>query len=505
MESAARPGTLGGMTERTSTGTSSTGTSSTGTSSTGTSSTGTSTAAVEVAQVVARARAAAGAIESYTQEQVDELVTAVAWAVVRKDHAEALARLAVDEGGFGNYTDKVAKISKRVTGVLADMTGLRTVGVVEELPSAGLVKIAKPVGVVAALIPTTGPDATPPVKALFALKGRNAIICAPHPRTTGATEAVVGFMRAACEQVGAPADLVQSLPAPSLAKTQELMRQADLIVATGGAGMVHAAYSSGTPAYGVGVGNAVHVVDETADLADAAAAIVTAKTFDYATSCLADNALIVHADVYEDVLRRLTEAGAHLCDAGQKDALRAVMWPDGGPVPAVAVVAKSAARIAGLAGFEVDESCPMILVEESGTGPDHPFSGEKLSVVLALYRYEGDISVAADLVNAITAYQGLGHTCGIHTSSDTNVEQLALATRTARVLVNQNLNEGAGSPRNGLPFTLSLSCGTWGGNITTENVNARHFINLTWVSRPIEPKVISEEALFADHWHAYGR
>jgi sulfoacetaldehyde dehydrogenase len=483
MESAAWPGTLGGMTERTSS----------------------NEVAGEVAAVVDRARAAARAIESYTQEQVDELVTAVAWAVVRKDHAEALARLAVDEGGFGNYADKVAKISKRVTGVLADMTGLRTVGVVEELPSAGVVKIAKPVGVVAALIPTTGPDATPPVKALFALKGRNAIICAPHPRTTGATEAVVGFMRAACEQVGAPPDLVQSLPAPSLAKTQELMRQADLIVATGGAGMVHAAYSSGTPAYGVGVGNAVHVVDETADLADAASAIVTAKTFDYATSCLADNALIVHADVYDELLWRLTEAGGHLCDAGQKDALRAVMWPDGGPVPAVAVVAKSAARIAELAGFEVDQACPMILVEETGAGPDHPFSGEKLSVVLALYRYEGDISVAADLVNAITAYQGLGHTCGIHTSSDANVEQLALATKTARVLVNQNLNEGAGSPRNGLPFTLSLSCGTWGGNITTENVNARHFINLTWVSRPIEPKVITEEALFAAHWHAYGR
>src|SRR5215469_6035981 len=282
----------------------------------------------EVAAVVARARAAARAIEHYSQEHVDELVTAVAWAVVRKDHAEALARLAVDEGGFGNYADKVAKINKRVTGVLADISSLRTVGVVEELPQAGLVKIAKPVGVVAALIPTTGPDATPPVKTLFALKGRNAIICAPHPRTRGATEAVVGFMRAACEQVGAPADLVQSLPAPSLPKTQELMRQADLVVATGGAGMVRAAYSSGTPAYGVGVGNSVHVVDETADLADAAAAIMTAKTFDYATSCLADNAVIAHDSVYDELLRRLTGAGAHLCDQPQKDALRALMWPD---------------------------------------------------------------------------------------------------------------------------------------------------------------------------------
>jgi sulfoacetaldehyde dehydrogenase len=384
------------------------------------------------------------------------------------------------------------------------MPGMRTVGVVEELPGAGLVKIAKPVGVVAALIPTTGPDATPPVKALFALKGRNAIICAPHPRTCGATEAVVGFMRAACEQVGAPADLVQSLPAPSLPKTRELMRQADLVVATGGAGMVHAAYSSGTPAYGVGVGNAVHVVDETADVADAAAAILTAKTFDYATSCLADNAVIAHADIYDELMRRLTGAGAHLCDEAQKDALRAVMWPDGGPVPAIAVVAKPAAHIAGLAGFRLDPECPMILVEESGTGAEHPFSGEKLSVVLAVYRYEGGISAAAELVNAITAYQGLGHTCGIHTSSDAHVEQLAMTTRTARVLVNQNLNEGAGSPRNGLPFTLSLSCGTWGGNITTENVNARHFMNLTWVSRPVEPKAISEEALFGAHWRAHG-
>jgi sulfoacetaldehyde dehydrogenase len=459
----------------------------------------------EIGAVVARARAAAAAIEQYSQEQVDELVTAVAWAVVRKDHAEELARLAVDEGGFGNYADKVAKIGKRVTGVLADMSPLRTVGVVEELPSAGLVKIAKPVGVVAALIPTTGPDATPPVKALFALKGRNAIVCAPHPRTRRSTEAVVAYMRAACEQVGAPADLVQSLPAPSLPKTQELMRQADLVVATGGAGMVKAAYSSGTPAYGVGVGNSVHVVDETADLADAAAAIVAAKTFDHATSCLADNSVVAHTSVYDELLRRLVDAGAHLCDDAQKEALRAAMWPDGGAIPTIDIVAKSAPHIAGLAGFDVPETCRMLLVEETDAGPEHPFSGEKLSVVLALYRYDGDVGEAARIVNEITSYQGLGHTCGIHTSSDENVERLALATRTARVLVNQNLNEGAGSVRNGLPFTLSLSCGTWGGNITTENVNARHFVNLTWVSRPIPPKHVDEETLFGAHWQRHGR
>jgi sulfoacetaldehyde dehydrogenase len=459
----------------------------------------------EVDDVVTRARVAQAAIADYTQEQVDSLCTAIAWAVARPDRAEGLAKLAVDEGGFGNYEDKVVKINKRVLGVLADMRSVRTVGIVEEDPARGLVKIAKPVGVVAALIPTTGPDATPPLKALLAIKGRNAIVVAPHPRTKDATAAVVESMREACAQVGAPADLIQTLQEPSIAKTQRLMEQADLVVATGGAGMVKAAYSSGTPAYGVGVGNSVHVVDETADLADAAAAIIAAKTFDYATSCLADNSIVVESSVYGDLLGALQGSGGHLCNAEEKDKLRRAMWPDGGHIPTVDVIAKPASTIAALAGFTVPDDVSFLIVEEDGVGHDHPFSGEKLSVVLSAYRYDGDIDEAVSLVNAITDYQGLGHTCGIHTSRDAHVDALAHGTRTARVMVNQNLNEGAGSPRNGLPFTLSLSCGTWGGNITTENVNARHFVNLTWVSRPIPPVVVTEEDLFADHWERFGR
>jgi sulfoacetaldehyde dehydrogenase len=378
--------------------------------------------------------------------------------------------------------------------------------VVEEIPEKGLVKIAKPVGVVAALIPTTGPDATPPLKTLFALKGRNAIIAAAHPRTQKTTALAVEYMRAACEQVGAPADLVQLIDKPSLAKTQALMRQADLIVATGGEAMVKAAYSSGTPAYGVGVGNAVHVVDGTADIGDAAKAIAAAKTFDYATSCLADNAVVADAAIYQDLLDALVANGAYLCGPEEKAKLRALMWPEpGAAIPAAAVIAKSAAHIAGLAGFAIPEDRRFLVVEEDGTGPDHPFSGEKLSVVLALYRYEGGIAKAIERVNAITGYQGHGHTCGIHTQADENAMALAIATKTARVMVNQNLNEGAGSPRNGLPYTLSLSCGTWGGNITTENVNARHFVNLTWVSRPIATRPIDEQLLFQGHWDRHGR
>jgi sulfoacetaldehyde dehydrogenase len=460
-------------------------------------------AQAEIAVMVDRARSAQQTIENYTQAEADALVTAVGWHVFK--NREALAHLAVDEGGFGRYQDKVAKFENRVMGTLADMAGIKTCGVVEEIPEKGLVKIAKPVGVIAALIPTTGPDATPPVKALGALKARNAIIVSPHPRTKRTSIAVVEAMRQGCRDVGAPEDLIQVIEQPSIGKTEALMRLADLVVATGGVCMVKAAYSSGTPAYGVGVGNSVHVVDETADLDDAAVMISRAKTFDYATSCLADNSVVAEAEIYETLRDKLVAAGGHLCTPEEKTKLVRAMWPDGGHIPSIDVVAKPAVRIAELAGFPLAEDRTFLIVEENGTGPEHPFSGEKLSVVLALFRYAGGINAAIDLVNRITGYQGLGHTCGIHTSSDANVEALAMRTRTARVIVNQNLNEGAGSPRNGMPYTLSLACGTWGGNITTENVSARHFVNLTWVSRPLAPRTITPDAIFGSHWDKHGK
>lgn len=460
----------------------------------------------EVELLVNQARSAQKKIENYTQQQVDELVTAICWAIVRQDRAEELARIAVDEGGFGNYDDKVMKIRNRCMGTLADMQSVRTAGIIEEDTEKGLIKIAKPVGVVAALIPTTGPDATPPLKTLLAVKGRNAIIVAAHPRTQQTTELTVKYMRDACEQAGAPADLVQAIRKPSLGKTQALMKMADLVVATGGAGMVKAAYSSGTPAYGVGVGNSVHVIDETGDLDDAANAVTAAKKFDYATSCLADNAVIAHEAIYDDFVGRLKATGGYLCSAAEKRKLQELMWPDpDNHIPALEIIAKPATTIAELAGVDVPEDCGYLIVEETGAGPDNPFSGEKLSSVLALYKYSGEIDNAIDQVNSITDYQGQGHTCGIHSDMEENIMALAMKTKTGRVMINQNLNEGAGSPRNGLPYTLSLSCGTWGGNITTENVNARHMINETWVSRPITPRTIDEKSLFSEHWDKHGR
>ena len=459
----------------------------------------------EISALIERSRAAMQAIAHYTQAQTDELVTSIGWHVVKG--REALAKLAVEEGGFGNYDNKVAKIRLRVTGTLRDMQGVKTVGVVEENQARGLVKIAKPVGVVAALIPSTGPDATPPMKALCAVKGRNAIVIAPHPKTQHSSALAVALMRQGCKAVGAPEDLIQIVQKPSIGKTQELMRQADLIVATGGAEMVKAAYSSGTPAYGVGVGNSVHVVDETGDLDDAALMIARAKTFDYATSCLADNSVIAHASIYDRLKEKLVAQGAYFCSPEEKSRLQKALWPSGGHLPTLEVIARPAAQIAALARITLPAGRTFLVVEEDGVGPEHPFSGEKLCVVLALYRYRGAIQAAVDQVNAITAYQGLGHTCGIHTSSDAHVDALAFGTRTARVMVNQNLNEGAGSPRNGLPFTLSLACGTWGRNITTENINCRHFVNLTWVSRviPDAPPPPTDEELFSAHWAKHGK
>jgi sulfoacetaldehyde dehydrogenase len=456
----------------------------------------------EIESLVARARTAQAAIESYTQEEADALAISAGWQVYKS--RELLAKLAVEEGGFGNIPDKITKIAMRVLGTLAGIASIKTCGVVEEDAARGLIKIAKPVGVIAALIPTTGPDATPPVKALAALKARNAIIIAPHPRTRKTSASVVEVMRKGCVQVGAPADLIQSIEHPSIAKTDLLMRMSDLVVATGGASMVKAAYSSGTPAYGVGVGNSVHVVDETADLDDAAQMIAKAKTFDYATSCLADNSVAAHSSIYEELKQKLVAHGAHICTPAEKSRLQAVMWPKGEHIPSIEIVAKPAPRIAELAGIELAPDRTFFIVEEDGVGKAHPFSGEKLSVVLTLYCYQGGIEGAIDLVNRITSYQGAGHTCGIHSRRDDHVMALALGTKTARVLVNQNLNEGAGSVRNALPYTLSLSCGTWGGNITTENVNVRHFLNLTWVSRPVAPRLVTAEQIFAAHWAKYG-
>lgn len=443
-----------------------------------------------------RARAAQKIIEDYSQEKVDELVKAIAWVASKEDNAKMIATLAVEETQLGNFNGKYTKMTKKVKGALRDMKDAKTVGVIERDEAKGLIKIAKPVGVIGAIAPTTNPEATPVIKSMCAIKGRNAIVISPHPRANKTTQVVVDLMRAALKKHGAPEDLIIAVDSPTLEISSEVMKQCDLIVATGGGPMVKAAYSSGTPAYGVGAGNAVVIVDETADLKDAAHKIMLSKTFDYATSCSAENSLLIQEGIYDKMIELLKAEGGHLCNKEEKGKIQAALWVDGHLNRKI--IAQPAGKIAEEAGIKIGEDKSFIMVEESGIGKDYPFSGEKLSVVVAIYKY-GEFKEAIEKVNSITGYQGKGHSCGIHSNSDEHILELGLKTNVSRIMVRQPHCYGnTGDWANGMPFTMTLGCGTWGGNITSENLSWKHFINTTWVASPIEVVIPSDEELFGD-------
>ena len=451
----------------------------------------------EVAVMMARARAAQEQIADYTQEQVNELITAMVWSVGREDRSEEIARLAIDETQLGNYEGKYLKIHRKTRATLMDIIGDKSVGVIEEIPERNIVKIAKPVGVIGALSPSTNPEATPVIKAISAVKGRNAIIVAPHPRAKLTNKKICDYMREAIVAMGGPADLVQSIDVPSLDRTNELMRQCDRILATGGAAMVSAAYSSGTPALGVGVGNAVITVDDSADLDEAADKIRISKTLDLAASCSSDNSVLVFESVYDEFLAKLKHAGGYVIEGEDKEKLQRVLWHDGHLNPGI--VAQHAVSIAAQAGIDLPEAKQFLIVPETGTGPDYPFSGEKLTVTMALYKVR-NIDEAIELTNSIQAYQGQGHSCGIYSYNEHNIMKLAMATRTSRVMVNQPQSaSNSGNVWNGMRQTFSLGCGSWGGNGINHNITWRDLINETWVSKPLAVnKVIpSDDELFS--------
>lgn len=450
----------------------------------------------EVAAMVERAHAAQAQIAHYNQEQVNELITAMVWAVAREDRSEEIARFTVNETQLGNYEGKYLKIHRKTRATLMDIIDDKSVGVIEEDPERNLVKIAKPVGVIGALSPSTNPEATPVIKGISAVKGRNAIIVAPHPRAKLTNKLICDYMREAIVAVGGPADLVQSIDIPSMEKTNELMRQCDRVLATGGEAMVSAAYSSGTPALGVGVGNAVITVDDSADLDEAADKIRISKTLDLAASCSSDNSVLVFESIYDEFLEKLKREGGYLIEGEDKQKLQNVLWKDG--VLNAKIVAQHALNITGQAGIDLPEGKQFLIVPETGTGPDHPFSGEKLTVTMALYKVK-DIDEAIELTNSIQAYQGQGHSCGIYSYNDANIMKLAEATRTSRVMVNQPQSaSNSGNLWNGMRQTFSLGCGSWGGNSINHNITWRDLVNVTWVSRPLaKTKVMpSDEELF---------
>lgn len=460
----------------------------------------------EIRALVARARGAQQRYGAYDQEQVDEVVTAVAWAIVEPSNNQALALLAVRETGLGNVEDKITKNRRKTMGLLRDLSRARTVGVIAEDPERGTVEIARPVGVVGAIVPSTNPVATPVNKTLNALKGGNAIILAPSPKGQVVCEQVVALMRQQLRRVGAPEDLIQHLPAPvSKELTQELMAQVDLVVATGSQSNVRAAYRSGTPAIGVGAGNVPVIVDETADLAAAASKIAASKTFDNATSCSSENSLIVVDSIYDSLLAALGAEGGVLLNAAEKRSLQELMWV-GGRLNRE-VVAHSADSISQAAGFSRAEivGARFLMVEEEGVGPEHPFSDEKLSPVLAVYRV-ADFDAACETARRILEFKGAGHSVGIHSQRDERSLRLGLELPVCRVIVNQaHCFATGGSFDNGLPFSLSMGCGTWGGNSISDNLNYRHYLNTTRIARTIPADEPSEAQLFGRYWDKYGQ
>lgn len=449
--------------------------------------------------LIKRARIAQKEIELYTQEQVDNLCKAIARAMTKPENVKAIGEKVYEEGKMGDLQSKFKKLEK-IKGTYWDIRNVKTVGVIDEIPERGLVKIAKPVGVIAALIPCTQPEVTSAIKAIFAIKGRNSVVFSPHPRTKNSTYMVIEIMRNTIKKHGAPKDLLICAKEPTIPMSKEIMKQSDLVVATGGAPMIHSAYSSGTPTYGAGAGNSNVIVDETADVKKTVVLLCQSKYFDQSSGCSCENSVIVNDQVYNSFIKEMKLNGAYMVTPEEKIKLQKALWPNWPNDHTLGrnVITQPASVIAQIAGFSVPEETKVIMVEESGSGKDYPFSGEKLSVVLTVYKYS-DFEEAICIVNKNFSYQGLGHSCGIHTFDDERVMQLAESVKATRVAVRQMMTaSNSGSWGSGNPWTATLGCGTWGGNIVSENITVKHFLNYTWISRPIQQHIPTDKELFGD-------
>ena len=443
-------------------------------------------------------------LQTVDQIRVEEAVTALAWALYELTRAHELAEVVVQDTGLGNVPSKILKNTRKTFGCLRDLMRVTSVGVISDDASTGIVKYTKPVGVVAAVTQSTNPTATPVNKAMFAIKGCNAVIIAHSPADPRTTTKTVEYMRAELVKIGLPADLVQVLPASvNKALTQRLMRTADLVVVTGSQNNVRRAYSSGTPAIGVGAGNVPVVIDETADLADAAQKICASKTFDNATSCSSENALIILDSVYDAAMDALRAAGGYLCSTEEKESIRATLWRDGHLNRHI--IAKDAPVLAAGCGLKpASSSAAFFMVEEAEVDSDSPFTDEKLSLVLTIYRARDMDDVLAKL-NSILDVCGKGHSVGIHTQTPEHARRLAEEIDVVRVLVNQAHTFGNGGGfNNGLNFTLTMGGGTWAGNSITDNLNYEHFLNITHLVKTIPEDKPSEEELFGAYLAKYG-
>ncbi|MEC9368900.1 MAG: aldehyde dehydrogenase family protein [Pseudomonadota bacterium] len=460
---------------------------------------------VAVEKCIQRARKAMADFLPLTQQHIDDAVTALAWSLYKPETARSLAQLAVEITGLGNVESKITKNQRKTFGTLRDLLRVKSTGVIEELPGKGIVKYAKPVGVVAAITPSTNPSATPVNKAMMALKGGNAIIIAPSPRAWPVTNATVDVMRAELARVGAPQDLVQILPKPVTRETtKHLMKLADLVVTTGSQNNVRAAYSSGTPAIGVGAGNVPVIIDASADLDDAARKICESKIFDNSTSCSSENSIIILDEIYDKAIAALERAGGYMATAEEGRNIVGKLWVDGKLNRDI--IARDAPVLADAFGLAAPaKKAKFFMVLEKGIGKQYPLSDEKLSLVLTVYRAR-DFADAKRIGSEILNFVGKGHSIGIHTTNMDHARELAEDVDVVRVLVNQAHTFGNGGGfNNGLPFTLSMGCGTWQGNSITDNLNYQCFLNITHLVTTIPEDKPAEEELFGPYWSRFGK
>ena len=459
----------------------------------------------EVDTIMLRAKEAQNEFEQNgCQDIYDRAAFAAGWAIIEPKRNEALAKLAVKTTGLGNVADKITKNHRKTLGLLRDIKGAATHGVIAHDIPSGITEIARPLGVIGAVVPSTNPAATPANNVINALKCGNAIVLAPSPKGAETCALLLKYIHAEFDKIGLSHDLVQMLPVPgSKAKTQRMMELSDLIVVTGSQDNVRRGYSSGRPSLGVGAGNATVIIDETADLADAAAKISASKTFDNATSCSSENAVICVDAVYDKFTEALTNSGGAIVSNDKQ--IIAELWSNG--TLNRGVIAQDADKM--IEALNLQETVPattkFLVVETQGVGPDHPLSGEKLSRVLALYRasdFEHAVKKASEILN----YQGAGHSVGLHSTDDSRALSLGHHLPTCRVIVNQaHCFATGGSFDNGMPFSLSMGCGSWGGNSIAENLNWRHFFQTTKIVRPIEARIPALDDIFEDYWSVVGR
>jgi sulfoacetaldehyde dehydrogenase len=449
-------------------------------------------------QLLATARRAMQQIADYDQGTVDRICQAVAWATANRDTSIRLANMSVDESGMGG---REPSRRGKVLGILRDALRQKSMGVIEEIPDKGIVKYAKPAGVICSLIPVTSPYITPIGIAIYAIKCKDAVLFSPHPSSRRTTNEVVRLMRAALGGLNVPQDIVQCVERPSIPLANHLMSICDLTIATGGPAMVKAAYSSGKPAYGVGAGNATMVIDETADVEEAARNTRISKTNDHGSGCSADGNLLVDDRIYGTLVEQLQKEGGYLVNEAEKAQLQRAYWDEEGR-RTVDTIARSAEAVAAKASIALSPGKTFFIVPETHIGKAYPFSTEKLGVVLAVFRYAG-FDDALNKVRQIFETGGKGHSCGIYSFDDDHIHRLALTAPVSRIMVRQvQSRSNAGTFTNGMPMTSSMGCGIWGGNITNENISLKHYMNVTWVSRPIPEDNPSEEELFGEFYNS---